>query len=312
MADSTVETPAVPVPHGLRRHRHGGLRRWLHLTACAALAVWIVLPLWLAPSFLPPPVAADERSSPRLRLRRSTVVGGADEAATHGLRQLAQRIRRKAAEEEMSQDSAQARIAELEAKLAEAKAAQGGEGFRSAVPAQQEAAATVPRVQSEVELLYLKIEEEMPLKKLDDARLGVGGGGEGGSSSFVMDRGNNDVSNPIYKRKYEVLGATITQQEMYMKAFNKCVNVAKKSESVKKLNELMKENKKDDKFMENVEAIKRNSRNAGLFFRDVLPEANSNPVEETITGLIATFALLFGTALFFCCLFPPIPPSADM
>lgn len=204
------------------------------------------------------------------------------------------------AEKSDTEAELRARVAELELKLGE-KAKQNSR--------QDAADSTPPRVlNSVVDQAFKQVLADMPeLEQCDDARLGVMP-----DKQYVFQQGNASRENPIYKRKYEVLGMTLNQQEAYMKSFNRCVRKAKSLDSVKSLIELQKRGGGGldrKQVTQEVERLKQRSRLATLFFRDIVPEVLDDPIANSITGLIATAGIVLLTLLMCFCFFPPIPPQ---
>merc|ERR1712217_428618 len=133
----------------------------------------------------------------------------------------------------------------------------------------------------------------------------------GPDKQYVFQAGDASRKNPIYKRKYEVLGMTLNQQEQYMRSFDRAVKKAKGLKSVEKIIDLRKNgggglDKKQVKA--EIEKLKLDSRIAMLFFRDIIPGVLDNPITNAITGLLATAGLILMTLAFCFCFFPPIPP----
>lgn len=199
-----------------------------------------------------------------------------------------------------SEAALRAKVEELERRLGAQTA-----GGQAPSPPQPAAAESVnPSINAAWEAV---LEELKPaLLEVNDARLATMA-----SDQFVIKPGE-ERKEAIYKRKYQVLGATINQQEMYMKSFKKVVRLAKNSEKTAKLIDMMKKGVDDldrKKVRLEVAKLQKNSREATIFFRDVAPEVMEDPVADTISGLLATFGLLAVSFLLCLCLFPPIPPG---
>eukprot|EP00415_Alexandrium_ostenfeldii_P004520 UN4520 len=127
---------------------------------------------------------------------------------------------------------------------------------------------------------------------------------------YVFSAGNASRQNPIYRRKYEVLGMTLNQQENYMKTFTRAARRGKDLESVKAVIEMMK-NGVDGLDKKQVKAetdkLMKGNRLASLFFRDVVPEILDDPVANTLAGLAASLGLIILTLLVCFCFLPPFP-----
>mmetsp|Transcript_49314 Transcript_49314/g.142901 ORF Transcript_49314/g.142901 Transcript_49314/m.142901 type:complete len:245 (-) Transcript_49314:248-982(-) len=193
-----------------------------------------------------------------------------------------------------------ARVAALEEKL----------GERVAEPAPAEGAAAAATVAPVVAEAFQAVLDELPeLQVVDDARLGMMP-----DKQYVFSAGDASKGNPIYKRKYEVLGMTLRQQDTYMKVFRKAVKKAKDLESVTAVTELMKNGGgglDKDSVKAEIEKLKKSSRLASLFFRDLLPEVLDNPIANSIAGIVASLGLVAVTVLICLCFFPPIPPDIE-
>lgn len=180
-----------------------------------------------------------------------------------------------------------------------------GEGAFEASSAYPAAGDIPPPPLSEVEQLFQTVLAELPeLQKVEDARLGMRP-----DKQYIFQQGDADRKNPIYKRKYEVLGMTLNQQETYMKSFNRAVKAAEKLDSVKKIIELT--DTKDKRILAEVNDLKEKSPLAFVFFKDIVPEVLDDPLSSAIQGLIATAVLLLALLCFCLCILPPVPPSAD-
>lgn len=192
-----------------------------------------------------------------------------------------------------------AKVAELERRLGGQAAARTA----AAVPAEPEP------IDPLVAEAFQAVVEELPeLREVIDARLGTM------AEQFVIRPGDNNKDVALYKRKYDVMGTTMNQQEMYMKAFNRAVRRAEKSKAVSKLLDLLKnggEGLNRQQVRTEVDKLQKSSRLAATFFRDVAPQVQKNPLLEAFSGVLAT-AVLVGMTLLFCfCFFPPISPSTE-
>lgn len=257
-------------------------------------------------AFVGPPGAA--ASGPRLRGkggrssdpglgRRAEAEAGEEGAGTGGGSRLS--------EEEA--ERLRAKVAELERRLSGGAPASAGAGAGRA-GGQVFAAERRVTMPVEVQEAWEAIKEDLSksFQEIADAKLGMDG-----SRSFVIQKGDNTASNPIYKRKYEVLGATLVQQDMYMKAFGKTVKVAKKLKSVETMIDLMRNGIKGKvtkrEVNEATELLTRSGDGAAvIFFRELLPEVTDDPVANTVAGLVTTVLLLGVTAAIFLCFLPPV------
>lgn len=195
-----------------------------------------------------------------------------------------------------------ARVAELEQRLSDrempprpASGARGGTGVE---------AATVVR-----EAYEAAVKELPELQQTIDARMG-----KLGEKEYVWKQGDGAKARDqaIYKRKYEVLGMALNQQETYMKAFNRAVKAAKKSPAMKALTELWEKGGgglSKQQVREEIEKLQNSDPLATLLFKDVMPEAMQNPVTTAFTGLAATAVIVLATILCCLCFFPPLPPA---
>ncbi|CAJ1352236.1 unnamed protein product [Effrenium voratum] len=126
---------------------------------------------------------------------------------------------------------------------------------------------------------------------------------------YVFQMGNASGKQAIYRRKYEVMGMVLTQQEEFLKASRRAVKRAKDSPAIKELMELKKNGgmgmskKVMQKEMQRLEAM---DNMAAIIFRDVIPKLEENPLADTFGYLAATFLLLLVLVLFAFCLVPPI------
>lgn len=209
---------------------------------------------------------------------------------------------------EESEAALRARIAELEARMSQRVAEQepGSSSYNQDMYA------------SEAELMlrdmYNKVVEELrpDLDNVIDARFGKLGEKE---YAWKMGDVRSDENIVRYKRKYEAMGQAISIQEAYMKAFNKAVKVAKKSQAVQDLVEVWK-NGKGSWTRKQIRAeadriIAGDEGYAQLFFKDMLPEVMLDPVQETLSGIASTALFLVATFLCLLCLNPPIPSSGE-
>mmetsp|Transcript_139633 Transcript_139633/g.389479 ORF Transcript_139633/g.389479 Transcript_139633/m.389479 type:complete len:314 (+) Transcript_139633:55-996(+) len=277
-------------PAGLGRANSAvvGHHRRLVARLALCLALGLFLPGWAPPSTAPWVHGPSGAASPSPRLRGAGPLRAAPERGA---------LEGSAGSEAGSSSEAElrARVAELEARL----------GERISQPAR--APVGEAEVAPVVEQAFKAVMDDLPeLQGVDDARLGVMP-----DNQYVFQQGDASRGNPIYKRKYEVLGMTLTQQETYMRSFNRAVRKAKTLESVQALIDLQRNggqglDKKQVKA--EIEKLKQGSRLATLFFRDIVPEVLDNPLANAVTGLLATAGLVLLTLLFCFCFFPPLPP----
>lgn len=208
---------------------------------------------------------------------------------------------------EESEAALRARIAELEKRMSQRVAEQEPAGSYN-----QDMYA------SEAELMlrdmYNKVVEELrpDLENVIDARFGKLGEKE---YAWKMGDVRSDEDIVRYKRKYEAMGQAISIQEAYMKAFNKAVKSAKKSQAVKDLAEVWK-NGKGSWSRKQIRAeadriIAGDDGYAQLFFKDMLPEVMLDPVQDTLNGIASIVLFLVATLLCLLCLNPPIPSSGE-
>lgn len=144
------------------------------------------------------------------------------------------------------------------------------------------------------------------IKEIEDARLGFT---EDGNFMYAQDQGD-PAKNVIFKRKSEVLQASLGQQEACLKAISGAARKGKELESLKMLVEIEKKNKKDVEYKALKSMYMEGNQWVDIVFKDIVPKAMEDPVADTLIGLGAT-ALLVGASVAAClCLFPPfIPPD---
>lgn len=238
-------------------------------------------------------------------MRGTSWVGG---AAGHGrLRGSLAPRRAEAGPASEPQDSGEdteaalrARVAELEQRLSS-----------KAPPPPKPSASAGADVQVAPVILaaYEAAVQDLPeLQQAIDARMGKLPDGE-----YVWKQGDGAKAKDtaIYKRKYEVLGMALNQQETYMKAFGRAVKAAKKSEAMKKVVELWEKGGgglSKTEARRDFEALQGNDPVATLLLKDVLPEVMQNPLTTALSGLTATALLLLATVGCCLCFFPPLPP----
>lgn len=294
---AAVQPAAAPVAVG---SAHGAARygRRLLPRIAVVLCVGLVLPGW------PPrgellPVAPEGPT---------VFVPAASAISMHGARlRGASQVPRKAEESEDDSEALRQKVAALQQKLAAQEAAT--QAAQAAAPPAAVPPAALP-VNPAVQAAYDAVLAALPeLEKVDDARLGMVA-----EKQYVFQEGDASRDNPIYKRKYEVLGMTLNQQEAYMKAFKRCVKVAKESKEVEAMIKLVKEggaglDKREVKT--EVDKLARDSRLARTFFRDVVPEVLEDPIKDAVGGLLATFGLIALSLCLCFIFFPPIPPDVE-
>ncbi|CAE8594623.1 unnamed protein product [Polarella glacialis] len=231
---------------------------------------------------------------PSLRGRRGQeLAASADESSEEASASEA-----SSAEASSAEASLRARVAELERRLSERTA-----------PAPEAQAVEDERPPSPVRLAFERVLEGIPeLVDVDNARLGMTD-----DKAYIFSKGDASWKNPIYKRKYEVMGMALTQQETFFKALGRASKKAKESEAIKELIKFQKEGcegmtKKEVK--QEIAQIEQTSKLAGIVFRDLIPEVTKDPVMDAFFGLGTTFALIIATLLFCLCFFPPLPPEA--
>jgi len=203
-------------------------------------------------------------------------------------------------------DKLRAKVAELEQRLAGGAAAQAAQAptpvVRTGLEVQSEIANPAAPV---VEPLLRKLVEELEaeLADLQDAKMGMTD-----DKKYVFAVNDETATMPIYKRKQEVLGMTITQQATYTKSFRRMVKKAKGLKSMDKLCKLWKGGG-DGMTKQEVRTacgqLRATSPQMAVIVRDVMPEILDDPNESAI----ANFALLIAigaVALLLCvCILPP-------
>jgi len=187
-----------------------------------------------------------------------------------------------------------ARVAELEQRLGQRVMEMEQEG---------------PQVSPVMRELYDAAIQDLPqLAECDEARVA-----SMAKNTMVLDPGEDPSKRmSIYRRKYEVMGKALTQQEDYMRAFRRVVKAAKSSKVLEDIIELYKKGGRGlskKQVRADMDLLMQESRLATLLFRDVVPEVLDNPIANAITGVIATIGIVILTLLFCFCFFPPIPPQ---
>eukprot|EP00929_Paragymnodinium_shiwhaense_P058340 TRINITY_DN29202_c0_g1_i1.p1 TRINITY_DN29202_c0_g1~~TRINITY_DN29202_c0_g1_i1.p1 ORF type:complete len:300 (-),score=97.12 TRINITY_DN29202_c0_g1_i1:75-974(-) len=189
-------------------------------------------------------------------------------------------------------------------------------GQQAPAPQPPAAAAPEPAVQAPADdsddkfklrssIMVVLEEMQTEIKGIEDARLGFT---EDGNFLYAEDpkKGNN----VIFKRKSEVLQASLTQQENYQSSISAATKKGKQLESMKKLCELEAEFKKNSEYKELKQMYMEGNQWVDIVYKDVVPSVALDPVKDTLLGLLATGALVFATLLVCLCLFPPfIPPD---
>mmetsp|Transcript_31127 Transcript_31127/g.58390 ORF Transcript_31127/g.58390 Transcript_31127/m.58390 type:complete len:260 (+) Transcript_31127:60-839(+) len=193
-----------------------------------------------------------------------------------------------------SQDDSEAvlreRVAQLERKLAE-----------KLLPNEEEEE-EVPSILQP--LIDQAIQEIPELQQVEDARMGMTE-----DKMYVFEMGNASRNYPIYKRKYEVMGMMLTQQEEFMKASRRATKRAKTSPAVQELMKLKKEGGMGlTKRQMATEFTRMEATNmfAAIIIRDIIPKLEENPMADTLGYLSATFFLLLVLIAFGFCLVPPV------
>ncbi|CAE7494401.1 unnamed protein product [Symbiodinium natans] len=199
-----------------------------------------------------------------------------------------------AASQEDSEAALRERVAQLERKLAE----------KLLDPPEEEQELPPSILQP---LIDQAVQEVPELQQVEDARMGMTE-----DKMYVFEMGNKSGKQAIYRRKYEVLGMVLTQQEAYTKAARRAVKRAKDSPAVEELMKLKKEGglgltkKQMQAEMGRMEAV---DNFAAIIFRDIIPKLEENPLADTIGYLSATFFLLLVLIAFGFCLVPPVVPD---
>jgi len=255
--------------------RGGLLRRWFCMASFIAIGLWV--PLKLDTFWTGGPRDARLRPRGRDTMRCAEGAEAGPKPGSAGAEDLA------------------AEIAALRAENAALRREAG-------VPEEEVAPPAGPEAEKLREVYELAMEELADeLTAVEEARMGMVA-----DKQYVFKRQDMPKAEAIYKRKYEVLGMTITQQEAYMKAFTRTVKVAKKSETVRELIELMNKGKNNRQVDAEIRRLSSTSRVSGLFFRDILPQVKADPVQDAISGLAITLALIVMIVLLLCCLAPPV------
>lgn len=198
----------------------------------------------------------------------------------------------RGAEGDESAESLRARVAQLEMKLAEKLLTPDD------VPEEERAPSVLQP------LVDAAVKEVPELQAVEDARMGMTE-----DKMYVFQMGNASGKQAIYRRKYEVMGMVLTQQEEFLKASRKAVKSAKSSPAIKELMELKKNGglgmtKKG--IAKEISRIEANDNMAAIIFRDVIPKLEENPLGDALGYLSATFLLILVLALFSLCLVPPV------
>ncbi|CAE7397620.1 unnamed protein product [Symbiodinium sp. CCMP2592] len=195
------------------------------------------------------------------------------------------------ASQEDSEAALRERVAQLERKLAEKLMDPPAE------PEEQPPSILQP-------LIDQAVQEVPELQQVEDARMGMTE-----DKMYVFEMGNKSKKQAIYRRKYEVLGMVLTQQEAFTKAARRAVKRARDSPAVKELMTLKMEGgmgltkKQMQAEMNRMEAV---DNYAAIIFRDIIPKLQENPMADTLGYLSATFLLLLVLIAFGFCLVPPV------
>eukprot|EP00933_Yihiella_yeosuensis_P064540 TRINITY_DN67952_c0_g1_i1.p1 TRINITY_DN67952_c0_g1~~TRINITY_DN67952_c0_g1_i1.p1 ORF type:complete len:303 (+),score=63.15 TRINITY_DN67952_c0_g1_i1:64-972(+) len=231
-------------------------------------------------------------SSDFVGLRLSKLQGSNGEAAD------SLQVMRAEGQESQSKTEAElrAKVAELEQKLSETQPGPEPE------PVEEKPSSPLSRLYEEV---LEDISEE--LNALTNARLGMTEEGQ-----YVFAKGSNasQGKTAIYRRKYEVMGMALTQQEAFVKALTRATKKAKESKAFEKLIEMTQKggegmSKKQVKM--EIKAIEQTSVTARLVFQDLIPEATKNPLGDAVAGVVFSAVLVIGALAFCICVFPPVP-----
>ncbi|CAK9093137.1 unnamed protein product [Durusdinium trenchii] len=195
------------------------------------------------------------------------------------------------AETEAESEALRARVAQLEMKLAQKLLTE--EDMQEDLP---------PSILQP--LVDAAVKEVPELQAVEDARMGMTE-----DKMYVFQMGNASGKQAIYRRKYEVMGMVLTQQEEFLKASRKAVKSAKSSPAIQELMELKKNGglgltKKG--IAKEISQIEATDNMAAIIFRDVIPKLEENPLADSLGYLSATFLLILVLVLFTLCLVPPV------
>lgn len=206
-----------------------------------------------------------------------------------------------AAEDKSSsdEDALRARVAALEAKLAQRVLEKG--------PLVQEVEEEEP---SALQPLVDKIIAEVPeIQGVENARLGMTE-----DNMFVLKMGNSSKRTAIYKRKYEVMGMVLTQQEAFMKARKKALTASKDSESFKELLELERnggQGMSRKQVKAELSRIASSDPLADIVVKTLLPKLKENPALDALGTVLVTVVLIVIIGLFGLCITGPVSTEME-
>lgn len=227
--------------------------------------------------------------------------------------------------EEEDAAALRAKVMELEKKLGEQTAQQAAQApppqaaqappprdnAALAMAAQREAAKRRKRpVNPKLLAAWEAINEDFgeDFAKVKEGQLELMGG--------VQMKGANEdgTSGGIYRRKYDLLGASLSGQEAYLKAIRRTVKLAKENKSVQKMVDMMKngfDGMDRREVARETDKLSKSSPEANIFFNEIMPGVLEDPIADAVGLVLSTIAILVGIVLLFLCLFPPIPPSEE-
>ena len=198
----------------------------------------------------------------------------------------------RATAEEDESEALRARVAQLEMKLAQ----------KLLTPEDMEVEERPPSVLQP--LVDAAVKEVPELQQVEDARMGMTE-----DKMYVFQKGNPQKKQAIYRRKYEVMGMVLTQQEEFLKASRRAVKSARDSPAIKELMEIKKKGGlglTKQEIAKEIQQIEVYDNFASIIFRDVIPKLEENPAADAAGFLTATFLLIVVIGLFTLCLIPPV------
>lgn len=201
------------------------------------------------------------------------------------------------------EDALRARVAALELKLKLTDRVQQKD-LQVEVEKEEELA------QSPLQLLIDKIIVEVPqIQEVENARLGMDE-----DNMFILNAGNSSKRNPIYKRKYEVMGMVLTQQESFMKAKKRALRSAKDSVSFKELLEL-ESNGGQGMTRKQVKAqldrIAKSDPINDIVVKTLLPSLKENPLMDGLATIGVTVVIIVIIGALLLCIAGPVATEVE-
>eukprot|EP00931_Biecheleriopsis_adriatica_P005807 TRINITY_DN107293_c0_g1_i1.p1 TRINITY_DN107293_c0_g1~~TRINITY_DN107293_c0_g1_i1.p1 ORF type:complete len:281 (-),score=56.47 TRINITY_DN107293_c0_g1_i1:115-957(-) len=221
---------------------------------------------------------------PKERGAHFTFVGSPDIATRH-------RVTSWRAAEPDSEAALRERVANLEQRLAQ--------------KLDPSAASEGPSASPLADLLAQCIEELPEIAAIKEARLGMTDSG----TRNVFEMGDASKKNPIYRRKYEVMGMVMTQQEEFKKACRRAQKAAAKSPAMKELIELSKRGGNGMSRREvkaEMARLAAEDDTASIIFSNILPQVAEDPVSDVLGQLAAIIFILVAVILLGFCALPPV------